>query len=30
MVKVRIIALCNALDEDNVLLYSTAFWVGEE
>src|SRR2546425_10846368 len=30
MVKVGIIAFCNALDEDNVLLDSTAFWVGEE
>src|SRR5205807_6716698 len=29
MVKVRIITFCNALDEDNVLLYSAAFRVGE-
>src|SRR5713101_844079 len=30
MVKVRIITFCNALDEDDMLLYPTAFRIGEE
>jgi hypothetical protein len=30
MVKVRIVTFCNALDEDDMLLYSTAFRVGKE
>src|SRR5438876_1069885 len=30
MVKIRIITLCNALDEDDMFLDAASFWIGKE